>query len=238
MYNGEPCSESELVLLSHSLTWYTRVLGSNPKTYTGKNTFLAKGGFIEIDHLVDMLLENDSAIKKHNRLWSLDHDGLKTLVRTLVANGTYEVDLGVRNRRYGMVEYSPLLTVDWQHPRPHELTWIFCRQGHANYDKLYVCEVSNAIARLNETSSLTAGSGTSSLTAGSGTSSLTAGSDPSSLTAGSNTPKVTSSVKPIREWKGNAYVDSNFTRVPFLITKNTFHGFRRVTEPQPGWSRR
>jgi hypothetical protein len=128
MYNGEWCSESELVLLSHALTWYTRVVGSSPKTNTGKNTFLAKGGFVEIDHLVELLLK-DGAIKQHNRLWSLVHDELKTIVRTLVANGTYEVDLGVRNRRYAMVEYSPLLSVDWQHPRPNELTWIFCRRA-------------------------------------------------------------------------------------------------------------
>ena len=197
--------------------------------------------FINIDHLVDLLLKYDHTIKAHPRLSTLDREGLKALVRTLIANGTYETDLGVRNRRYGMVEYSPLLTIDWQHPRPHELTWIFCRQGHANYDTLYVCDVSNAIARLNKTSSLTAGSGTSS---------LTAGNDTSSLTAGSDTPKVTLSVKPTREKKGNAYVDSNFTRVQFLhgpsmyvkvsfhVRKNKFHGFWREPEPQPGWSRR
>ncbi len=86
----------------------------------------------------------------HSRLARLDCDGLKVLVRTLIANGTYEIDLGTRNRRYGMVEYSPLLTVDWQHPRPHELTWIFCRQGHANYDQLYVCDVSKELERMAE----------------------------------------------------------------------------------------
>ena len=230
MYNGEWCSESELVLISHALTWYTRVVGSNPKDswksggqwHTGKDTFLAKGGFIEIDHLVD-LLRKDGAVKAHSRLRSLDHDEFKTVVRTLVANGTYEVDLGTRNRRYAMVEYSPLLSDDWQHPRPDELTWIYCRQGHTNYGKLQVCQVSNATARPNETASLTAGSATPSLTAGSATPSLTAG--------GSKTPCATPSAKPIREWKGNsesgfAQVDLNFWRLPFLIRPSMYEQVR------------
>ena len=153
MYDGKRCSESELVIVSRALTWYTRIIGSNPDYWksggqwqSGKDTFLAKGGFIEIDHLVD-LLRKDGAVKEHSRLRSLDHDELKTVVRTLVANGTYEVDLGTRNRRYAMVEYSPLLTDDWQHPRPDELTWICCRQGHTNYGKLQVCQVTNVTAR-------------------------------------------------------------------------------------------
>ena len=213
MYDGKWCSESELVLVSRALTWYTRIVGSNPNDFwqsggqwhSGKDTFLAKGGYIEIDHVVD-LLRKDGAVKAHSRLRSLDHDEFKTVVRTLVANGTYEVDLGTRNRRYAMVEYSPLLTVDWQHPRPDELTWVCCRQGHTNYGKLQVCQVTNVTARQDKTSSLTAGDATSSLTAG-----------------GSKTP----SAKPIREWKGSVengfkQVDSNFLRLPFLIRPSMF----------------
>ena len=203
MYDENWCSESELVLISRALTWYTRVVGSNPngswksgdQWHYGTDTFLAKGGYIEIDHAVD-LLRKDGAVQAHSRLRSLDHDKLKAVVRTLVANGTYEVGLGARNCRYAMVEYAPLLNDDWQHPRPDELTWVCCRQGHANYGKLQVCQVTNVTHRQDKTSSLTAGDASSSLTAG-----------------GSKSP----SARPIRKWKGSKQSDSNFLRQPFLI---------------------
>ena len=181
---------------------YTRVVGSDPNGFWasggqwhyGSDTLLAQGGYIEIDHAV-ALLRKDGAVQAHSRLWSLNNDQLKAVVRTLVANGTYEVGLGSRNRRYAIVEYAPLLDNDWQHPRPDELNWVCCRQGHANYGKLQVCQVISVTHR-QETSSLTAGDASSSLTAG-----------------GSKSP----SARPFLTWKGSKQCDSNFLRQPFLI---------------------
>ena len=127
-----------------------------------------------------------------------------------------------------MLNTHPLLTIDWQHPRPLELTWIYARQGHVNYEKLYVCDVSKAFegrdnpdavggatAWLNRTPSLTAGSGSaSSLTAAGGSANVF------SLTA-ENAPSNTV-VQPILEKRGKALVDTNFKRLPFLYRPSMY----------------
>ena len=120
MFNGDQCSERDLDQVSRAICKYVRVKGSNPSKYEGRLTMLADGGFIHIDHLVDLLVKHDRAIRKDNRLSKLTIDGMKALVLTVIANGVYENDWGVRNHRYGMVEYGSLLDEDWQHPQPEE----------------------------------------------------------------------------------------------------------------------
>ena len=63
MYDEDWCSESELVLIGRALTQYTRVVGSDPhgfwksggQWHYGTDTFLAQGGYIEIDHAVALV---------------------------------------------------------------------------------------------------------------------------------------------------------------------------------------
>jgi hypothetical protein len=120
MFNGDQCSERDLDQVSRAICKYVRVKGSNPSGYEGRLTMLADGGFIHIDHLVDLLVRHDRDIRKDHRLSKLTIDGMKALVLTVIANGVYENDWGVRNHRYGMVEYGSLLDEDWQHPAARE----------------------------------------------------------------------------------------------------------------------
>ena len=100
---------------------------------------------------MELLVNHDRAIQSgHSQLKRLTCEGMKVLVLTLIANGVYEPDWGVRNHRYGMAEYGCLLDDDWQHPQPEELKWIFARQGHVNYDTLYVCSVRGELERIAE----------------------------------------------------------------------------------------
>jgi hypothetical protein len=149
MYNGDSCSERDLDQLSRVICKYLRINGSNSSKYEGRHTLLAVGGFIHIDHLVELLVNHDRAIQKgHSQLKRLTREGMKALVLTVIANGVYEPDWGVRNHRYGMAEYGCLLNDDWQHPQPEELKWIFARQGHVNYDTLFVCTVRGELERI------------------------------------------------------------------------------------------
>ena len=64
MFNGDQCSERDLDQVSRAICKYVRVKGSNPSGYEGRLTMLADGGFIHIDHLVDLLVRHDRAIRK------------------------------------------------------------------------------------------------------------------------------------------------------------------------------
>jgi len=141
---------------------------------------------------------------------------MKVLVRILIANGVYEPDWGVRNHRYGMAEYGCLLDDDWQHPQPKELKWIFARQGHVNYDTLYVCSVRDELERIAEKRDKFDSVG-GALTLLGDTLSLTAEGASSETVA-----KGTLSVTAKREWIDGKYVDTNFTRIAFTYQPSMY----------------